>query len=87
MSQPYSQTKAMLAITKASLKTTFKSPQAVFFSLFFPIVLIMIFGALGGRGGISVDVAFDQQSDTTNAIYTAIRNNPVFTVAKADPKE
>jgi len=77
----------MLAITKASLKTTFKSPQAVFFSLFFPIVLIMIFGALGGRGGISVDVAFDHQSDTSNAIYVAIRNNPVFNVEKADTKE
>jgi len=77
----------MLAITKASLKTTFKSPQAVFFSLFFPIVLIMIFGALGGRGGISVDVAFDPQSDTTNAVYQSIRNNPVFNVEKADPKE
>ena len=77
----------MLAITKASLKTTFKSPQAVFFSLFFPIVLIMIFGALGGRGGISVDVAFDPQSDTSNAVYQSIRNNPVFNVEKADPKE
>jgi ABC-2 type transport system permease protein len=87
MPPPYSQIKAMLAITKASLKTTFKSPQAVFFSLFFPIVLIMIFGALGGRGGISVDVAFDQQSDTSNAIYVAIRNTPVFNVEKADPKE
>ena len=77
----------MLAITKASLRTTFKSPQAVFFSLFFPIVLIMIFGALGGKGGISVDIAFDQQSDTSNAIYQAIRYNPVFNVEKADPKE
>ena len=37
------QVKAMWAVTKASLIATFRSPQSVFFSLFFPIVLIWIF--------------------------------------------
>lgn len=62
----------MLAITKASFKGILKSPQAVFFSLFFPIVLITIFGALGGNRGISLDVAFTKNSDTSNYIYKAI---------------
>jgi ABC-2 type transport system permease protein len=67
----------MLAITKASFKGILKSPQAVFFSLFFPIVLITIFGAIGGNRGISLDIAFTKNSDTTNVIYRAIMNGKV----------
>jgi ABC-2 type transport system permease protein len=40
--QQYSQWKAMWAICKAALRAIFRSPQAVFFSLFFPMVLIAI---------------------------------------------
>ena len=67
----------MLAITKASFKGILKSPQAVFFSLFFPIVLITIFGALGGNRGISLDVAFTKNSDTNNIVYQTIRDGYV----------
>lgn len=67
----------MLAITKASFKGILKSPQAVFFSLFFPIVLITIFGAIGGNRGISLDVAFTKDSDTTNIVYQAIKGGHV----------
>lgn len=73
MPTSYSQVNGMLAITKASLTAIFKSPQAVFFSLFFPIVLIMVFGALSGNRGISVDVAFDKNTDTTTELYKGIR--------------
>ena len=77
----------MLAITKASLIAIFRSPQAIFFSLFFPIVLIVVFGALSGGGGISLDIAFDAQSDTTNYVYQAIRQIPVLNIQKADEAE
>jgi ABC-2 type transport system permease protein len=76
--QQYSQLKAMWAITKASLIAIFRSPQSVFFGIFFPIVLIVIFGALSGGGGISVDVGIDNKSDTNNLIYTSIRNSPLL---------
>ena len=68
----------MWAVTKASLKATFRSPQAVFFSLFFPIVLIWIFGALGGNGIPSVDVALEKNTDTTNQFYFYLKKNPVL---------
>lgn len=68
----------MLAVAKASFKGILKSPQAVFFSLFFPVVLITIFGAIGGnRGGISLDIAFTKNSDTANIIYQAIKGGQV----------
>jgi ABC-2 type transport system permease protein len=82
MDQPYNQWRAMLAITKASLKTIFRSPQAVFFSLFFPIVLIAIFGALSGGNGLSLDIAFHSSSDTNNAVYQAISHSQVFDIKK-----
>ena len=80
MAQAYSQRRALFAITKASFRSIFKSPSSTFFSLFFPVVLIVIFGSLGGGGGISFDVAFDKKSDTLNRIYQAIAGAPIFHV-------
>lgn len=68
----------MLAITRASLKATFRSPQAIFFSLFFPIVLIWIFGSLGRSGAPSVKIAFEKDSDTSNVVYSFLKHNPVL---------
>ena len=82
MAQRYNQRRALFAITKASFKSIFKSPSSTFFSLFFPIVLIVIFGSLGGGGGISFDVAIDKNSDSTNRIYQAITQYPIFNVVK-----
>src|SRR4029079_2336292 len=87
MAQRYNQRRALFAITKASFKSIFKSPSSTFFSLFFPIVLIVIFGSLGSGGGISFDVAIDKNSDTTNAIYTRITESPIFDVVKGTDAE
>ncbi len=66
--QEYSQITATLAITKASLKSIFRSPSAVVFSLAFPLIFIVVFGFIGG-GSISVDVGLTKNSDTTNMLY------------------
>jgi ABC-2 type transport system permease protein len=76
--QQYSQAKATWAITRASLKSMFRSPQSVFFSIFFPIVLIVIFGALSGGGSFSTDIAFDKNSDTANKVYQVLRASPLL---------
>ncbi|MER3499465.1 MAG: ABC transporter permease [Chitinophagaceae bacterium] len=88
MSQNYNQFSAMLAVTKASLRSIFKSPQSIFFSLFFPIVLIVIFGSLGrGGGGVSVDVAFEQNTDTTSFLYQTLKHVPVLNVADRNKRD
>lgn len=74
----YDHIRAMLAVTKASLTASFRSPQNIFFSLFFPIVLILIFGSLGSNSGPSVEVAFEKNIDTNTAIYKALMNVPVL---------
>lgn len=87
MQKKYSQLTAMLAIAKASLKATFRSPQSVFFSLFFPIVLIWIFGSLGGGNGMpTVDVAFEKGTDPHSFVYRALLQNPVLKIADTTKK-
>lgn len=66
----------MLAITKASLTATFRSPSAVIFSIGFPLIFIMVFGFIGGGSAFSLDVAMDKNSDTSNAVYAIIKNIP-----------
>ena len=72
MEKNYNQWRAMLAITKAGLKSVFRSPSAVVFSIAFPMIFILVFGFIGENGGVSLDVSLDKKSDTTNAIYQAI---------------
>src|SRR5687767_13044809 len=79
MAQEYSQFRAMMAVTKASLIATFKSPQSVFFSLFFPVVLIWIFGTLSRGGAPSVKVALEKNTDTVNnEVYQVLKRSSIL---------
>ncbi len=73
MVKDYSQVKAMLAITRSSLKATFRSPSAVIFSIAFPLIFILVFGFIGENETISLDVAMDKNADTANPVYEAIK--------------
>ncbi len=88
MAKEYSQLKAMMAVVKASLIATFRSPQSIFFSLFFPIVLIWIFGSLGGGNGIpTVDVAFAKNTDSLSPVYKSLKSNPVLHFINDEKKD
>ena len=84
MSQMYSQSKAMLAITRASLTAIFRSPSAVIFSFAFPLIFILVFGFIGGRGVTSVRIAFNNNTDTTNYLYQTIKNIKGIIIVKKD---
>lgn len=73
MRNEYSQFKAMMAITRASLRAIFRSPSAVVFSIAFPLIFILVFGFIGGGSRVSLNVTFDKNSDTTNPIYPALK--------------
>ncbi|HYC27396.1 MAG TPA: ABC transporter permease [Chitinophagaceae bacterium] len=84
----YSQLRAMLAVMNASLAATFKSPQSIFFSLFFPIVLIWIFGSLAGGGGAaSVDVAFERDIDSSSVLYQQMAHHPLLKIVEPGKKD
>ncbi|HEX8277745.1 MAG TPA: ABC transporter permease [Segetibacter sp.] len=76
MKAEYSQFGAMISITKASLKAILRSPSTVVFSLAFPLILILVFGFIGGSGKISFSIAVDRTSDTTNPVFVALKNVP-----------
>jgi ABC-2 type transport system permease protein len=73
MENKYSQWRAMLAITRASLRSITRSPSAVVFTLAFPLIFIVVFGFIGG-GGFSVDVAVKSGADKNNPIYKALQS-------------
>ena len=59
----YNQWRAMLAITRASLRSMTRSPSAVVFSLAFPLVFIVVFGFIKSNT-IQLDVSFAPETDT-----------------------
>ncbi|MBK8711967.1 MAG: ABC transporter permease [Niastella sp.] len=85
----YSQFRAMLAITKASLRSILRSPSAVIFGFAFPFIFILVFGFIGNGGGrSSFKIIIQPGSDTMNPIYTALKNNPSIRFLKYDtPQE
>ncbi|WPU97972.1 ABC transporter permease [Mucilaginibacter sp. cycad4] len=79
MNKPYSNTKATLAIARASFRSILRSPSAVVFTLAFPLIFIIVFANIGG-GGMSIDVGVAKGSDTSanNPVYTALKKNKIM---------
>jgi ABC-2 type transport system permease protein len=75
MPKQYSQARALWAVTKGSFKAIFNQPTAIFFSLMFPIIFILIFGAFGNGGGTSYKIALAPDCDTANAFFDSLKNN------------
>lgn len=58
------------SLTKAGLKRFWRDPTALFFTIGFPLIFLLIFGAIfggGGGGNFSSKVAFFNNSDSTFA--------------------
>ncbi len=68
----YSNTRATLAIAKASFRSIIRSPSAVVFSLAFPLIFIVVFANIGGSA-VTVDVGVAKTCDTTSPIYRALK--------------
>ena len=79
----YSQLTAMFAITRASLKSIFRSPSAVIFSFVFPFIFILVFGFLGNSGGRpSYKIVLSKDCDTSNILFQRFRMDPSVRIVK-----
>lgn len=74
--RPYNQWRALWAITRASFKAIFTNPAAIFFSLMFPIIFVLIFGAFGNGGGVTYRVALAKPVDTADYFYKGLKFIP-----------
>lgn len=72
MNKKYSQLKAMLTITKASLIGMMRNPSSVVFSIIFPVIFIAIFGVLGGSSP-KYNVYLTSESDKSNYVVDILR--------------
>lgn len=72
----YSQVRAMLAITKGSLRAMMRSPSAIIFTFLFPFIFILVFGFIGNSGGVpQYKVVLAPGSDTANVFYDSLKNS------------
>jgi len=77
MNKPYNNTRATLALAKASFRSIMRSPSAVIFTLAFPLIFILAFGFMGG-GGIKVNLAVMPGSDLHNPVIAALEQVSVI---------
>ena len=77
--KPYNQFRAMLSITRGSLRSIFRSPSAVVFSFAFPLIFIVVFGFIS-NGGFKLDVGTASTCDTSNILYHKIASNPTIRI-------
>jgi len=82
----YSNTKATLALAKASFRSIMRSPSAVVFTLAFPLIFILVFGFLGG-GGTRIDVGIAPGSDINNPVETMLEKTGMIRLVKDKSKE
>ena len=82
----YSNTKATLAIAKASFKSILRSPSAVVFSLLFPLIFIVVFGFIGS-GGLTVDVGIGKNNDVNSPVYRVLENIKMVHLVEKSEKE
>lgn len=82
----YSNTKATLAIAKASFKSILRSPSAVVFSLLFPLIFIVVFGFIGS-GGLTVDLGIGKNNDVNSPIYRALENIKMIHLVEKSEKD
>jgi len=80
MANNYNQLRAMFAITRGSFKGMLRNPSAVAFGFGFPLVIILVFGSIGG-GGRSVPVALARQRDTADWAIRGLLKTTLVTLS------
>ena len=86
MAVQYSQWKAMLAITKASLRAILRSPSTVAFTIGFPLVFILVFGFIG-NSGVTVKVGVSPGTDTASYVYKGLHSVKGIKLVYESPEE
>lgn len=88
MSTPYNQRKALLAITRASLRAILRSPSAVIFSFGFPLIFILVFGFMTDtKPTIKVGISPDTDTSASNVMYQLLKQHAIIRIVDKKPNE
>lgn len=82
--------KQFLKMTGANLKMTYREKVAIFWIFLFPVLIMLLLGAIFGRSGqanITVGVVDKDQSAMTQAIVTGLDNIQAFKVQTGTEEE
>src|ERR1041385_4836109 len=73
---------ALRGLTIASIKMYFRNRTGIFFSLFFPIVFIVVFGLIFKNSSTSfkIDLTNQSRSPLATHLETQLKNIPAFKV-------
>lgn len=76
----------LLTLTKASIKMFLRNRQALFFTLFMPFLIMVIFGMLNFEGSttIKLGVVADQPTEATQQFVEQLKNVPAFKITEGD---
>jgi len=82
----YNQFRAMLAITRASLRSITRSPSAVVFTLLFPLIFIIVFGFIGNNT-IRMEIGVLSGSEKSGILFEKIQSLPGVVLVMDAPDE
>jgi ABC-2 type transport system permease protein len=71
---------ATWALFKAQFKTTFRNRQGLFWTLFFPVLLMVVFSFLGNSGASKLPIAVSGPDPAASQVVSAFSHGPIFTV-------
>lgn len=78
-----------LTLTVISLKMYYRNKVAIFFSLFIPVFIIVIFGLIfSGNGNQNIKIALNDksQNDSSKSFVKALDESSVFSISDVDSK-
>src|ERR1041384_1426180 len=76
----------MRSIMAASFRSMLRSPSAILFTLFFPLIFIIVFGFIG-KGSMKLHIGINPESDKNNAVYSALVETPNLILEEETPDE
>lgn len=74
----------MRSLVRASLQAILRSPSAIFFTIAFPMIFILVFGFMGGGSNFHFNVADAPGCDTTSPLYAMLHKVPVLKWSNKD---
>jgi len=83
----YNPLKGAIAISRASFRATCRSPPSLVFSVLFPVIFIVVFGAMVDTTAVRIRVDLDPESDTSGMLFSQVRKISILDLRTGNDPE